>query len=325
MSVVAKTRKMLDTEKWDELMENCSTGTILTASWYIDILSNHNWLAYISVDDHTGQWLAAIPVFLSNKMQNVFSRQPLLSKYWGVHVRQKATVVNGAYEQIHFEKAQMALLLEKALNVAVFDYFSGINPVYVPEYQWQNVSLGTRFTYTIDLGRGIEQIRTEYAKTVRKKTNKLRQDGFVNRLAINSKDLEEMLVANIKAGKNLIPANAIEPLKKLSKKAYEKDSGFFLSTYSAENELAAAGFFLYNKRYTHFISGYVHPKFRQQNAMNLLVDGALNRACGLSQKFDFFGSSIESIESFFRSFGSVPEPYYRLIKAKFPFNLIWKI
>ena len=83
MSVVVKTRKILDTEKWDELMENCSTGTILSASWYIDILTNYNWVAYISVDERTGQWLAAIPVFLSNKMQNVFSRQPLFKQILG--------------------------------------------------------------------------------------------------------------------------------------------------------------------------------------------------------------------------------------------------
>jgi hypothetical protein len=36
--------------------------------------------------------------------------------------------------------------------------------------------------------------------------------------------------------------------------------------------------------------------------------------------FDYFGSMIEGIERYFRSFGAVPVPYYRVRKLRFPFS-----
>lgn len=322
MSIARVYCHSLDKAKWDELVASCSGGTVFTQSWYIDIVSKNSWWAYIAVNDSTNEWEAAIPVLLTKKMANEFSRQPLLSKYWGVLVRDNAITDN--YKKIHNTKEQMAKLLAVAADVAVFDYFTSINPTYVPQYKWQNFNISPRFTYVIDLKIGIESIRAAYSKTVRKKVAKLRKNGFENRLKQNSEDLEEVLVNNINEGRKLIPANAIEPLKLISKTAFEKGKGFFLSTYSPENELAGAGFFLFDNGYTHFLSGYVNPKFRNENVMNLLVDGALNRSTEISHTFDFFGSSIESIEAFFRSFGSVPKPYYRVVKCKFPFNFIWK-
>ncbi len=253
-------------------------------------------------------------------MNVVFSRQPLLSKYWGPILRLDST---GDYQKQHLAKEQSAHLLQAATQVGVFDYFSCINPTYAPQFVWEKIKLGVRFTYLLKLTE-IDQMRLGYSKTVRKKVNKLKNEGFENVLKQNSDDLEQMLVLNLAEGRELVPAQAIEPLKVISKTANDSNKGFFLSTISPSGEVAAAGFFLFNSRYTHFISGYVNPKYRNQNAMNLLVDGAINRSIGKSEFFDFFGSQIESIEAFFRSFGAYNAPYYRLVKAKFPYSLVWK-
>ncbi|MBI1185167.1 hypothetical protein GC194_12905 [bacterium] len=317
-------RRHLNTEKWDELIAHSNTGTVFCQSWYIDLLTSGNWQAWVNINDKTGEWLAGIPVYEKQKMFNTFSRQPLLSKYWGVQVRRFQA--QSAYDTIHYYKSAMAPLVQAATqNAAVFDYFSGIEPVYVPEYQWHGVSVGARFTYMLHLQQGIDELRKGYSKTVRKRINKLKQQGFVNKPFHDFSHVMDMLDANHKTGKQLIPAAAVHMLKGLSKVAYEKQQGFFLSTYSPQNEVVAAGFFIFNQQYTHFLNGYVHPQFRQQNAMNLLVDGALEQAANHSDSFDFYGSSIEGIEAFFRSFGASPTAYYHLLKTKFPFNLIWKI
>lgn len=325
MSIVRIHRKHLDTAKWDQVVENAYGGTVLAESWYIDLLTEGNWWATIFVQEGKEEWLAVMPLYETKRMGNVFSRQPLLSKYWGVIVKK----LNGAPDDLkkmnHVKKCMEALLAVNLDRAAVLDYFTGINPVYPLEYQWKGVQLGVRFTYMLSMERSIDDLRKGYSKSVRKRIRKLSESGFTNRLHHNSEHLEQVLMANVAEGRDLVPKNAIAPLKMLSEQALKLDKGFFLSTYSPEGRLAAAGFWVYNAQHVHFISGYVMPEFRKDNVMSLLVDHAIERSKSLSAAFDFFGSSIESIETFFRSFGALPIPYYRVIKAKFPFNLIWKM
>ncbi|MFY0674918.1 MAG: GNAT family N-acetyltransferase [Bacteroidia bacterium] len=310
----------IDAQKWDYLIHRSDNPSVCAEYWFITQLTKGKWYAYISTNKN-GDWEAAMPVFNSKKMGNTFSRQPLLSKYWGVIVKKQNV---GLYKQISFAKEHYASILNKANECAVLDYFTGINPTYAAQYSFEKINLNPRFTYLLNFEEGIESLREGYSKTVRKKVNKLKRDGFENVLKQDSNDLEQMLVLNLEEGRELVPAQAINPLKELSVKASELGKGFFLSTLSPQKEVAAAGFFLLNEHYCHFLSGYVNPKYRQQNVMNLLVDGALNRCSTRTKKFDFFGSNIESIEAFFRSFGAYPATYYRIVNAKFPFNLIWK-
>lgn len=325
MSIIRVHRKHLDTSKWDNLIENSYSGTVLSQAWYIDLLTDSNWWAYCSVQEGKEDWLAGMPLYESKKMGNVFSRQPLLSKYWGVQVRKLDNNPGDYQEMNHVKKCMDELLQVNMDRIAVFDYFTGIDPIYPLEYQWKGAQLGSRFTYVLSLEKDIDGLRKEYSKSVRKRVRKLGEAGFTNKLHHNAEHLEQVLMANVAEGRDLVPKNAIAPLKRLSEMALKLEKGFFLSTYSPDGKLAAAGFWVYNKQYVHFISGYVMPEFRKDNVMSLLVDYALERSISLSHSFDFFGSSIESIETFFRSFGALPRPYYRVIKAKFPFNLIWKM
>lgn len=324
MSVQIIPRSKLDVDKWDELIADSQTGTVQSLSWYIDVLTEGKWQACVSIDDGNGSWQGGMPLFETRKMGNIFSRQPMLSKYWGVHLRVPANNTD-TYPRLHHYKKVSAEILKVVVERAkVLDYFTGIEPAYSAEYLFTGLNAALRVSYMLDLEIGLEALRKGYSKTVRKRIRKLSQQGFHNKIVDGSKDLEQVLLANKEEGTMPIPSRAIEPIKALSTKALEKGSGFFLSTYAENGDLAAAGFFVHDKKWTHFISGYVHPVFRKENAMTLLVDGALEEAQKRSEKFDFFGSSIESIEAFFRSFGPSPVSYYRIIKAKFPFSLIWK-
>jgi hypothetical protein len=218
----------------------------------------------------------------------------------------------------------MGALLPKVLGrVAVFDYLSDINPEYAPGYAWQGIELLPRFTYLLPLQHDMAQVRAGYSKSVRKNIQKLTNEGFVNRLTDNANEVLAALEANLKDGRQLVPPQAVPVLGELANTAIQARHGFLLSTYTPHGQLAAAGFFAHNEHYAHFMSGYALPEYRAMHVMNLLVDGALEKSAQLSPCFDFYGSSIAPIESFFRSFGPSPHVYYRLRKIKFPQSLIW--
>lgn len=322
MSVKIYSRAQLDVEQWDELVQHSDTGTVQALSWYIDTLTDGKWLACVYADEKTGQWQGVMPLFETRKMGNIFSRQPILSKYWGTIIREPEET--GVYQQLHFYKKVSTDLLKAGVSrTAVFDYFTGLMPSYPGSYLFEGLKASLRLTYVLNLNEGLDALRMGYSKTVRKRIRKLSERGFRNEFVDSMNDLEKVLMANKSDGTMPIPVNAIPPLKRLIGQAQEHQKGFLISTFSPSGALAAAGFFVFDERTTHFISGYVHPDYRKENAMTLLVDGAIQEAVNHSSKFDFFGSSIESIESFFRSFGPSPVAYYRVIRAKFPFSLVW--
>lgn len=68
------------------------------------------------------------------------------------------------------------------------------------------------------------------------------------------------------------------------------------------------------------------PNFRNQGSIPLLIWSAIVGAIGRQKVFDFEGSSIPSIESFFRSFGGELTSYSRLIRtANTPISILLKL
>lgn len=316
-------RRNLDPGAWDAFVQECPGATVAVASWFVDTVTNGRWEAAIAID-HQGVWQGAIPLYTEMKLGQALSRQPFASRYWGLMVPRSPSVAEGNYKRLHRINGIMGLLLPEVLRrPAVFDYMSVIEPEYAPGYAWQGLELLPRFTYLLPLLQDMAPMRAAYAKSVRKNIQKLTNEGFVNRLTNTADEVLAALEANHKGGRNLVPPQAMPLLAHLANTAVSLQKGFLLSTYSPDGQLAAAGFFAHNELYTHFLSGYALPEYRSMHVMNLLVDGALERAASHSRCFDFYGSSIAPIESFFRSFGPSPHVYYRLRKIKFPQSLIW--
>ncbi|MBI3141263.1 MAG: GNAT family N-acetyltransferase [Bacteroidetes bacterium] len=323
MKVEIISRKNLDPVAWDAFVEQCPGATVAVASWFIDTVTHGQWEATIAIDQQ-GVWQGVMPLYTQRKLGQALSRQPFASRYWGVLVPRWPHDAEGNYKRLHRINGLMGALLPPVLGrAAVFDYMSEIDPEYAPGYAWQGIELLPRFTYLLPLQHDMAQVRAGYSKSVRKNIQKLANDGFINRLAHTADEVVQALEANLKEGRQLVPPQAVPVLAGLANTAVQAHHGFLLSTYAPDGQLAAAGFFAHNEHYTHFMSGYALPMYRSMHVMNLLVDGALEKAAQLSRCFDFYGSSIAPIESFFRSFGPSPHVYYRLRKIKFPQSLIW--
>src|SRR5690606_37687907 len=110
------------------------------------------------------------------------------------------------------------------------------------------------------------------------------------------------------------PASYFQDYRNLQNACAARGQCFMLSAFNEQGKGIASSLFLQDSHTTYFLSGIVSPVYRQSAAMPLLVAEAIKKAAETTQNFDFLGSMMESIESFFRSFGPKPVPYITVKK-----------
>lgn len=65
----------------------------------------------------------------------------------------------------------------------------------------------------------------------------------------------------------------------------------------------------------YYLMGGIHPDFKDMGGMDIVQFESIKYALESGRRFDFEGSMIESIEKYFRSFGSIQTPYFHITKT----------
>ena len=84
------------------------------------------------------------------------------------------------------------------------------------------------------------------------------------------------------------------------------------------NNLGFACFYFYSN-VINYIKGVLTDKGKQEGAMYRMFDHIIKINSGTDKVFDFGGSDIEGVASFYRKFGSKDESYYTYEKNQLSF------
>ena len=103
-------------------------------------------------------------------------------------------------------------------------------------------------------------------------------------------------------------------LKRLDIALLERNARKLFCAVDSEKRIHAAAYFVYDENCCYYLLGGGDPELRSSGATSLLVWEGIKFASTVSQSFDFEGSMIEPIERFFRAFGGVPTPYWRVTR-----------
>ena len=105
-----------------------------------------------------------------------------------------------------------------------------------------------------------------------------------------------------------------ELLKRLDKTLTDHDARKLLCAVDEKGRIHAASYFVYDSKCCYYLIGGGDPELRNSGASSLLMWEGIKFASSVSCSFDFEGSMIEPIERFFRAFGGIPTPYWRVTK-----------
>ena len=102
-----------------------------------------------------------------------------------------------------------------------------------------------------------------------------------------------------------------------------RDEGYVLQVNDESGTPLAAGYFIDFEGKTTYLVGAKKPGLKETGAQGLVLWEAIKRSMGNSRIFDFEGSMLEGVESFFRTFGGRPIPYLFIEKNELPLLIRW--
>lgn len=182
-------------------------------------------------------------------------------------------------------------------------------------YYWQGYSQTTRYTYRIDLSPGIDVVRMAIRPDAMKKIRKAERDG----LRCTSATVDDLLrLCRISMSRQEAKGFAAETLQRLAEVAIERHAGEIVGCEDSEGRLLAAVFLAHDHNTAYTIASGQIREGQGRNAGAFALYEAIWRACEMEgiHTFDFEGSMLEGVEGFFRSFGGIQIPYFRLSKGR---------
>jgi hypothetical protein len=274
-------RKNLDVIKYDYCVENAIQTRVYAYSWYLDIVAD-NWDVLVLND-----YEAVMPVFYNIKYGLKYSLQPYFCQQISIYSIDKI-------DDLFIKK------ILKKIPKSVF--FTDINFAFQPA---SKVILKQNFILNLnqEYNKLYKNFRKDRRKSIRKATEaNLSYQDFNNKIALI--ELYKNVFDFLK-----MPKKYFDKINALIEYCLNNKLGFTRNIFH-EEKIVCIGFFLkYNGR-IYYLLGASIKEGKKYGATTFLLDSVIKEYSETKNILDFEGSTIPSIASFYKSFGSELTHYY---------------
>jgi len=296
--------------EWDELVDLSPHGTIFHYSWWLQTTSPS--FKILGVRDERGVLVAGLPIPYQLRPGLTLFHSPILTPYLGPVF--DLSGVEGNCEKLHFMRSHGELL---ARNVKSFDSLRYVAGACAPDLQgflWAGYRVHLAFTFRFSAAHSPEQITAGMTRThlqklkkaMRLNLNVVRDDGIEDLIYLNAKTFEKQ---------RMKPVCSPGFLSRLWNAAHSQERAHLYVARTSDNKPAAALLTVHDKRTTYQIVSGVNPELRDIPAAYLVLWTALQDTIAAGRNFDFEGSSLRGVESFYRRWGANAVPIWRIEKS----------
>jgi hypothetical protein len=271
----------IDRQKWDRCIENAPNGLIYAHSWYLDAMSRQ-WDALVNNDYET-----VMPLTWNKKWGISYLRQPAFTQQLGI------------FGKGYSDKS----IIESFINTALAHFpFAEINLNYANEYPKASA---IKTNLILELNRPFIEIeknfRSDFVKKVQK-SNLIYQtsDETEKAIALFKTNYSERIDTSEKNYDNFLQLCTFLKLK---------EKMFIRKVVSQDGELLAMAIFLKDNRRIYYILSTTLSAGRALDANYFLLYHVIKEFSNQTLIFDFEGSEIPSIKTFFKKFGATEQPY----------------
>lgn len=277
--------------------------------WWLDaVAGSGNW-GECRVE-RGGELLARLP--WCRVVKNGFTHlvEPPLTPFLGPWFK-TMTRETSAYNILSREKELTAELLKQLPSHDHFNY------CFMPEitnwqpWYWKGYSSTTFYTYRFENIADLDSIWVGMKGSVRTRIRNAQK----NQIYISSSsDIEDIIELNEMTfhKQGLKMPYTKEFLRKLDATCAKYKSHKILTAVDSQGRNLASIFLVYNKHAAYNLLLGSNPNFHDTGAATFLLWEAIKFSSTVSKIFDFEGSMMEQIETFFRAFGARQTPYFRV-------------
>jgi hypothetical protein len=296
-------------DEWDRFVDESPQGCLFCQSW---------WLQAVSPDDFQvlalrkgGRIVAGIPLVTSRSFAQTLVHMPPLTQTLGVLLSppSKQSYVANLSAEMELLKTLVAAIPRVAYFSMNFHYnFTNWLPFY-----WAGYRQTTRYTYILPqlddektLWAGLRSnIRTDIQKASRSNLS-IETDDTPDRLY-------KMTIKTFSRQGAGMPYSA-SFFEGLDRACRERGARMILTAVDNSSRVHASAYVVWDAKSAYYLAGGADPELRNSGATSLLLWESIKRASRVTQKFDFEGSMIPSVERFFRAFGARQMPYFSITK-----------
>lgn len=290
----------IDIQRWDRCIRKSVNGTIYGYSWFLDIVSE-DWDAlvderYETVMPITYKEIAGIKILI----------QPPYATNLGVYSVNvlEESIVDAFASKIPGNFRYIRINLNKFNKIAS---------------QFFKVKHGC--VYELDLIRPYAKITSRYSEKIKRAL----KEGAENRISViggmNSVDLISLYLKENGFLWTLFFRKRIKKIRMIIAAAVKYRVGKIYGAYTRENNLCAAGLFVWSHQKIFFLAFGIDKVGKKEHALEVLIDEfiKLNAEQNATLRFEY--SSQSRYVQLYSGFGGKKYEFIRLRKYNFPFNL----
>ncbi|MDR0790894.1 MAG: GNAT family N-acetyltransferase [Bacteroidales bacterium] len=285
---------------------------VFLQDWWLDIVYCRNWDALFVEQD--GRIIAAMPYSIKQKWGFRLIFSPPFTPTAGFWIAYPQGI--GQIRKISFENQIMSDFAKQLdnLKIAFYSHYYSFHYTNWFGYYWKSFCQTTRYTYRIDLTPSWESIE---AKIHNKTKRVIRISSQSLNVKLNSISVSEFWDTNKKSfdRQSVEVPYSYAIFEAMMTKSLERNLGLALHTTDDRGQIIACLFVVFDSHTCHAVLCGTDPKLRDSNATTLLYYEAIRYAKEKNMSFfDFSGSMIEGVESFYRHFGAEQTPYHLIEK-----------
>lgn len=290
-------------------------NSIFEQPWWLDIVAPNRWESIIIKDKN--QNIIARIVF-ENKSKGFLKwiGVPILTQQIGPWINTDGIDKNITY--LKRQKNVIEEIIDKFANKNV-DLCLHSSFTYLLPFFWNGYSVEPRFSYVIS---SLDNLDIVYKNMEAKLRNIIKKAERTLEVDYNITNIEILnLLKHTYAKQNRKLPYSEEIIIQICDEIRYRNTGIIVGAKN-NGKLVSVGVFVYDKNTCYYLLGGKDYNSNINGSQELVIWEGIKLASTVSKTFDFEGSMIKGIESFFRSFGGSPVVYYRIRRGSFIFNFL---
>lgn len=291
---------------WDAFVAESPQGSIFSTSGFLNALRVQYRIAVLS----NSEGIVA-GIVLAKNLLGAYAN-PLFAKYLGIILPPERENTKYVYNLAREHKLINALIENLSLYRS-FDYtfhpnFSNWLPFY-----WSGYRQETRYTYYFPDISDIKVLLDNAHSRVRRNLRKAERHNvrFCSKIDPSSFYTINRLTFERQGGK---PPFNFKTLKCLYRELKQKEQIHLLGVRNKADKLLAVAGIVNDKKCSYLLFNGMDHRLSDVGANTKLIIETLAYCNTLAPMFDFEGSMIRGIESFYQSFGAIQTPYFSVYR-----------
>ena len=261
-----------------------------------------NW--NVAIIEKNNKIVASMPYWNVNKKITM----PPLTQFLGPYINERENI------KISDEHKILTKLEEQITGFSRYEQrWQYIYNNWLPFY-WKNFKQTSKYTYIIDTSKNKDELWKKVRSSTRSDINKSKKLGIKIKFDLDFDDFFRLVENTFsKQGLNLPYSKSF--LYALTKTCKINKVGEILFAVNQDDEVIASSFLVWDKYSTYYILSGIDDKYKRTGASSFLMWESILFGSTKATIFDFEGSMIKRIETFFRSFGTEQRTYFEISKT----------